>query len=201
VTATHTLESDSGIDRIFGPVVQPRTYRNLLYLLISWPFGLAAFVTIITGLSVGVGTAIIFIGFLILALTLALGRLLGGLERRLVESLLGGTFEPRVAPVSRGRLPAGLTDRRSWFSAMYFLVRFPLAVLGFVASLLMLTSTIAVAAPLLYTFVPIMFLTERVSNSEEAMLMSLFGCVLFLLSVHAVNGVAAMARRLAVALL
>jgi hypothetical protein len=201
VTATHTFDSDSGIDRVFGPLVQARTYRNLVYALISFPFGLASFVMIITGLSVGVGTAIIIIGFVILALTLALGRLLGAVERRLVESLLGGTFEARVAPVSRGRLPAGLTDQRSWLSAMYFVVRFPLAIAGFVASMLFLTSTVAMATPFLYTFVPIMFLSERVNNSEEALLVSLIGCVLFLVAAHLVNGLAAISRRLAMSLL
>jgi len=200
VTATSTLDSDSGIDRIFGPVVQARTYRSLVYLLISFPFGLISFVMMITGLSVGVGTAIIFVGFVILALTLELGRLFGGIERRLAESLLGAQFEARVAP-ARGRLPARLTDQRAWYSAAYFLLRFPLAVVGFVASMLFLTSTLAMAAPFLYTILPIMLLSERVSTSEEALAVSLFGCVLFLLAVHLVNGLAAISRRLAVALL
>ncbi len=206
VTTTHTLEPDSGIDRVFGPVVQARTYRSLLYLFISWPFGLMAFVAMITGLSVGVGTAIIIVGFLILALTLALGRLFGWMERSLVESLLDGQFKPRVAPAppdpSRARrLPALLTDQRAWVSAVYFVVRFPLAVVGFVASLLFLSSIVAIAAPLLYTMLPITFMSERVTNSEEALVMSLFGCVLFLISVHMVNGLAAVSRRLALAML
>jgi hypothetical protein len=206
VTAISTLDPDSGIDRIFGPVVQARTYRNLLYLLISFPFGLASFVMIITGLSVGVGTAIIIIGFVILALTLALGRMFGWMERRLVESLLGGHFEPRAVPAPPDpsparRLPALLTDQRAWVSALYFVLRFPLAMVGFAASMVFLSSMVAIAAPLLYTVVPIMVVSERVNNSEEALLVSLIGCVLFLISAHAVNGLAAISRRLAIALL
>ena len=200
VTATSTLDSDSGIDRIFGPVVQARTYRSLVYLLISFPFGLISFVMMITGLSVGVGTAIIFVGFVILALTLELGRGFAAIERRLVESLLGAQFEARAA-ATRGRLPARLTDQRAWFSAAYFLLRFPLAMVGFAVSMLFLTSTVAMAAPFLYTFLPIMLLGDRVSTSEEALVVSLIGCVLFLLAVHLVNGLAAISRRLAVALL
>ncbi len=200
VTGTSTLETESGIDRIFGPVVQARTYKNLVYALISFPFGLISFVMMITGRAVGVGTAIILVGFVILALTLALGRLLGGMERRLAEGLLGAVFEARVWPTG-GRLPARLTDRRSWFAAMYFVVHFPLAVAGFVASMLFLTSTLAMAAPFLYTFLPIMLLGERVTSSEEALVVSLVGWVLFLLAVHLVNGLAAVSRRLAVALL
>jgi hypothetical protein len=202
VTAISTLDSDSGIDRIFGPVVQARTYRNLLYLLISFPFGLASFVMIITGLSVGVGAAIIIIGFVILALTLAMGRMFGWVERRLVESLLGGHFEPATpAPSPARRLPALLTDQRAWVSAMYFVLRFPLAMAGFAVSMLFLSATVAMAAPLLYTVVPIMVVSDRVNSSEEALLVSLIGCVLFLISAHAVNGLAAISRRLAIALL
>jgi Putative sensor len=197
---TSAFESESGIDFIFGPVVQARTYRNLVYLLVSFPFGIATFVAMITGLSLGVGTAIIFVGFLILALTLALGRVFGLVERRLVESLLGAGFEPRVAVVP-GPLPARLTDQRSWLTAMYFLVRFPLAVMGFVASILFLSSILVMAAPLLYTVMPITVGFERVTSSEEALLVSLFGCVLFLLCVHGINGLAAISRRLALAML
>jgi hypothetical protein len=40
-----------------------------------------------------------------------------------------------------------------------------------------------------------------VGNSQQALLVSLFGCVLFLLLVHAINALAAVSRRLAVALL
>jgi hypothetical protein len=201
VTATSTFEPDSGIDRIFGPVVQARTYKSLIYALVSFPFGLVTFVMMITGLSVGVGTAIIFVGFVILALTLALGRLFGAVERRLAESLLGAVFETRVAPAGSRRLPARLTDQRAWFAAAYFLLRFPLAMVGFAASMLMISATAAMASPLLYTFLPVIFMGERVKSSEEALVVSLMGCVLFLLSAHLVNGLGAVSRRLAVALL
>ena len=201
MTAITTLETDSGIDRIFGPVLQARTYRNVAYLLISYPFGILSFVMMIAGLSTGLGLAIILVGFLILALTLALARVFGTVERRLMEALLGAQFEPRAVPVSHGRLPARLTDPRSWLTAMYFVVRFPLVVIGFVASILMLASVMVIAAPLLYTMIPLTIGFERVTTSEEAILASLIGCVMFLLLTHAVNGLASISRRLAVAML
>lgn len=198
VTASSTLTPGSEIDRIFGPVLEPRTYRNLFYELISFPFGIAAFVMMITGLACGVGMAIILIGFMILALTLALARGFASMERGLQRSLLGAIFP---APQSHHGLRAGLTDHRSWTAAAYFVLRFPLAVIGFVASVLLMSSLFLVATPLLYTIVPITVGADRVTTSEEALLVSLIGCILFLLSVHAVNGLAALSRRMAIALL
>ena len=154
----------------------------------------------IAGLSTGVGLAIVLIGFVFLAMTLAVGRLLGGIERSLAASLLGAVFQDRPARPQNG-LRAGLTDPRSWTGAAYFILRFPLAVIGFAASILFLASTALVAAPLLYTVFPLAVDGERVTTSEQALLASLTGCILFLLSVHAINGLAAISRRLAVALL
>jgi hypothetical protein len=198
VTATSALTPDSGIDRIFGPVVEGRTYRHLFYELISFPFGLMTFVMMVAGLSTGVGLAIVFIGFVILAVTLAAARVCRSIERGLARSLLGAAFSSPSAPVG---LRAGLNDAASWKALAYFVLRLPLAVLGFAASMVLLSSVPVVATPLLYPYVPVLVGGVRVTTSEEAMLVSLIGCVLFLLGAHAVNGVAALSRRLAVALL
>ena len=53
------IHHDSEIDRIFGPVLQVRSYKNLLYLAMSFPLGLLYFVTMITGLSISAGLAIV----------------------------------------------------------------------------------------------------------------------------------------------
>ena len=130
VTAISTLSPASEIDRIFGPVVQARTYRHLLYALISFPLGITYFVMMITGLSVSAGTAIILIGFVFLAVTLMLALTFGRVERSLTQYLLGATFEPPASP--RG-LRALYTDRRAWTSLIYLLLRFPIGVAGFAA--------------------------------------------------------------------
>jgi len=199
VTAEGAFTHESEIDRIFGPVLQSRTYKNLLYLAISFPLGILYFVTMITGVSLSAGLAIILVGFLILALTLGLARIFGTLERGLTKALLGATFEP-APPVGRG-LRAILTDRRSWTTVLFLVLSFPLGVAGFVASMLLFASTIMMAAPVIHTVVPFMVMDQRVATSEEALLISLFGCILFLLLVHAINGLAAISRRLAEALI
>lgn len=199
MTATSALTPDSDIDRIFGAVVRPQTYRNLLYLLISFPLGIFYFVTMITGVSVGVGTAVIVVGFLVLALTLALARLFGGLEREITKALLGATFEGRP-PLPRG-VRAKLTDRRSWSTLVYLILRFPLGIASFIASVMFLVSIPVMAAPLLYTMLPFSIDGTVITTSEEALLVSVFGCVFFLAWAHVINGLAAISRRMAMALL
>jgi hypothetical protein len=200
VTAASAYHRDhSEIDLIFGPVVHGQTYRNLLFSLISFPLVIIYFVTMIAGLSIGLGTAILFVGLIVAAVTLSIARLFGRLERELAKAMLGATFEP--SPARPRGLRASLTDRRSWKIVVYLMLRFPLGVISFVISLLILAPVVMMAAPLLYTMFPYRIDGGLVANSQQALLVSLFGCVIFLILVHTINGLAAISRRLAVALL
>ena len=49
------------LDIIFGPATERQTYLNLLYLLLAFPLGIAYFVFLITGVSVGAGLLVVFI--------------------------------------------------------------------------------------------------------------------------------------------
>ncbi len=153
----------------------------------------------IVGLSLGGGLMIIAIGFLILAVTLGLARLLARLEREISKALLGAVFQTR--PPSPKDWRAVLRDRQSWVAVMYLILRFPLGVAGFVASVLMISAIPAMVAPVVHVLLPSWIAGERVINSEEAILISLFGSVFFLLAAHLVNAIAAVSRRLAVAML
>lgn len=199
MTATSAFTPDSDIDRIFGAVVQPRTYRHLLYLLLSFPLGILSFVTVIAGVSLGIGLSILVIGLVVLAVTLALARVFGCLERKIAIALLGATFESRAPRPPGWR--ATLTDPRAWSALLYMLLRFPLGVTSFVAALIFLASIPVMAASLLFTIFPVFLEGTVITSSEDALLVSLFGCVIFLMSAHVVNGLAAISRRLAVALL
>ncbi len=199
MTAASALTPDSEIDRIFGAVLRPQTYRHLLYLLLSFPLGIVYFVTMLTGLSIGIGTAVIVVGFLVLAITLGLARVFGRLEREMSKALLGATFEPRP-PRPRG-FRATLTDGRAWSTLVYLMVRFPLGIVSFIACVLFLVSIPLMAAPLLYTIFPYPIDSTVITTSEEALLVSLFGFVFFLIWAHVINVLASLSRRLATALL
>ena len=197
--ASATAVYDSEIDRILGPVVQARTYRNLLYLAISYPFGIVYFVLMTAGIALGTGLMVIGIGLLILAATLLLARAFALLERRMTQSMLGATLRPW--PAAERGLRAMLLDRRSWTSVLYLILRLPIGVLGLVCSLAAIAAVVAMAAPALYPVLPYVIDGERITRSEPATLISLAGCVLFFFVVHAANGLAALSRRMAEALL
>jgi hypothetical protein len=198
VTAASAYPNDSSeIDLIFGPVVQAQTYRNLLFGLISFPLAIIYFVTTIAGVSIGAGLAILFVGLLVLAVTLSFARLFGKLERELAKAMLGATFEH---PPQRPRgLRASLTDRRSWKTVIYLLLRFPLAVVSFIVSILIVAPVAMMATPILYSMFP--YTVTGVANAQEALLISVFGCVLFLGVIHAINGLASLSRRMAMSML
>jgi hypothetical protein len=167
--------------------------------MLSFPLGLLYFVTLIVGLSLGAGLAVLIVGFGVLVLTLGVARLFGRLERELSKALLGATFAPR-APRPPG-LRAMLQDRRAWTTVLYLLLRFPLGVAGLVTGVLLLSSIPLMAAPALYTMLSYSIDGSPINSSQEALLVSLFGCVLFLLCAHAANAIGAISRRLAMALL
>ena len=199
MTAEGTFTPDSDIDRIFGPVVHAQTYRNLLYTTLAFPLGLIYFVTMIVGLSLGFATVIVIIGLVILAVTLLLARTFGYIEREMAKGLLGAVFESEPQRPRSWR--ALFRDRQTWRMVIYLVLRLPIGIAGLVVSLLMIVAVPLMAAPLCYVFLPYLVDGARIANWDEAMLVSLFGCVFFLVSAHAVNGAAAIARRLAVALL
>ena len=68
---------------IVGVAVDPRSYVNIFYLLLSFPLGLFYFVFLVTGISLGVGLTIIWVGIPILLLVLGGSWLLCKLERAL----------------------------------------------------------------------------------------------------------------------
>ncbi len=117
----------------------------------------------------------------------------------MAKGLLGAVFES--APERPRGWHALFRDRNTWRIVIFLILRLPVGIAGFVASLLMLVSGCLMAAPLFAVLVPQAIDGVRIANWDEALLVSLFGCVFFLVSAHAVNGVAAIARRLAVALL
>src|SRR5947207_2704667 len=64
------------------------TASNIVYLLLSFPLGVFYFVLLITGLSVGVGTVIVWLGIPILFATIAGIWGMAAIERSLAAHLL-----------------------------------------------------------------------------------------------------------------
>lgn len=194
-TETATF-AESWPGRFLLAPVSGRTYLNLLYLALTFPLGLAYFVFLAVGLSLGVGLTIIWVGLPILALVFAAGWGAAKLERQMAIHLLGASVSPMSAPAAPGlgvldRLKAWLANPVTWKGMAFLAIKFPLGLATFV--LLVTLGALSVAltlSPFFYTWSPPQIFLWEIDTLGEALLCSLAGLVTLLISLNALNGVA-----------
>jgi Putative sensor len=130
-----TLNTDPNWRAALRPLITPRGWTQLTHHLLGLPLGIAYFVWIVTGLSLGAGLLITLLGIPILTLVLANVRPLLMGERGLANALLGTNLPPvAVAPRGDGwlgRLRAYWTDGTTWRGLVYLLIRFPVGIFTF----------------------------------------------------------------------
>ena len=145
----------SALGRFFGIMGNPAAWTAMLYLLLGLPVGVFLFTWAVTGLALSVGFSILIVGLPFFLLFLASVRLLGFVEGRLVESLLGVRMPRR--PVHPGesksyfrRIVDMLKDGRTWSTIFYMLLKLPLGIASFVIAVL------GVTVPVSFIVSPIM---------------------------------------------
>jgi uncharacterized membrane protein len=118
----------------FGVLIDPRAYGAFIYMLLSLATGVFYFTWGVTGVALTIGFAILIIGIPFALLFLGSIRVIGWIEGRLVEALLGVRMPRRldVEPGDGGtiweRIKAMLVDGRTWSSLIYMLLMLPLGV-------------------------------------------------------------------------
>jgi signal transduction histidine kinase len=149
--------SSSALRALCAWAVDARSWKRIAYLTIAFPLGIVYFVVIVTGLSTGLGVAIVTFG-LPVVLMIALWRLMARLERFLAARLLGIELAPPYRPVEGGwfaRLLSRIGDPATWKDLAYLIVRLPLGIVDITAVAVLLGLPISlVTAPLLYWSVP-----------------------------------------------
>jgi hypothetical protein len=205
---TETPKPQPGaLARFLRAPIEPRSYGNLLYLALAFPTGLAYFVFLAVGLSVGLGLTIVWVGLPILALVLAASFGLAALERQLAIRLLGAqvppmTPRPAAETTIWQRVRAFLANPVTWKGMGYLAVKFPLGLASFVV--LVTLGSLAgalLATPFLYPWVPVQLFDWRVDSLGLALVMAVVGAALALVSLNVFNLLAAGWRELARALL
>ncbi|MFD7627154.1 sensor histidine kinase [Streptomyces sp. NPDC059851] len=123
----------SVLGRALWAPVSGRTWREFGYLLLSLPLSTVYFSLAITGLALGAGLLVTFLGVPVLAGALLMCRGFGRIERARARGLLGAsTAAPE--PVARrtdgvvGAVGALLGSGSAWRHALYAVVHFPWAV-------------------------------------------------------------------------
>ncbi|HAL48267.1 MAG TPA: hypothetical protein DCP37_10990 [Dehalococcoidia bacterium] len=148
---------------IIGVVAAPQSYVNILYLLLAFPLGTAYFVLLVTGISVGAGMVIMWVGVPILVLVFAASWALCEFERILAVFALHEDI-PRTRFTSASvhaddalstaerlfvgtwrRFKAHLTNRLTWTGMLYLFLRFPLGVATFTVAVVLISVSMSLA--------------------------------------------------------
>jgi hypothetical protein len=190
-------------------VVEPQTYLNALYLLLSFPLGIFYFVFLVTSLSLGLGLVITWFGIPILVGAIALSYAFVAFERSMAIAML----KVEIAPMGTAETPSGLwarlrallTNPVTWKGIAYLLCKFPLGIISFVVLVTLAALSVALVAAPFYYWVPGVQIGWagwfEVDTLSEALVAAVFGVALGLASLHAFNGVAWLLGWLAKAML
>lgn len=192
--------------RFFTAPIEVRTYTNLFYLALAFPLGLFYFIFLLTGLALGFGLTIIWIGLPILAVVLAASWGMAALERRLAMLLLGAEVPPMTPPATGQpqdlwkRVQGFLGNPVTWKGLGFLFLKFPLGILSFVLTLTLLV------IPAAFLFAPIGWWIDGfdynipfwvVDTFGETLLLAAFGLVGLLVSLNILNGLGRVWRELA----
>ena len=149
---------DGAVRRALAPLGDIRTLTATIYLLLSMWVGLTWHVVLAVGLTVGVGTLIIWVGVFVLALTLLAWRGGAWLERRWLRATLGVEIPDPYRPGPSGslwrRARVVASDPATWKDLAYLVVLFPLGLLWFVVTLTLWTAALGLLTAPLWYWIP-----------------------------------------------
>lgn len=192
--------------RFFTAPVEVRTYTNLFYLALAFPLGLFYFIFLLTGLAVGFGLTIIWVGLPILAVVLAASWGMAALERRLAILLLGADVPP-MRPQAGGQpkdfwktVQAFLGNPVTWKGLGFLFVKLPLGMLSFVVTLaLLVIPTAFLLAPVAWGFDGVYYDIPfwNVDTFGETLILAALGFMGLLVSLNVLNGLGRVWRELA----
>jgi hypothetical protein len=179
---------------LFLAPVRLATYRNLVYLALAFPLGLAYFVFLVTGLSLGLTLTIIWVGLPILALVIAGSWGFARLERTLAIHLLHAEVPPMAPPAAAEprtflqQVHATLSNPVTWKGMGFLAVKFPLGLVTFVLLVTSLSTSLALmATPLFYSWQPPQVILWEVDTLWKALACSLVGAASLWISLVLLN--------------
>jgi signal transduction histidine kinase len=135
------LPSVNGMTVTAPPPLRPgvlgRLGRDTQYVLLGFPIGLIAFILVLTGFVLGLGTAIIWVGLPILMATFFLARGLAVIERNRVGAVLGRKLPHAHYKTPRGpgfwsRILTPFRDGQSWLDLVHGIFRLIPSLIAFV---------------------------------------------------------------------
>jgi signal transduction histidine kinase len=196
-----------------GAVAAWDTWVATGYLLATFPLGALWFTIAVTGLTLGVATAVVWVGLPILLLSAILWRAGARTQRALLRGALGidipDPYRPPPAGSLLARFTARLTDPTTWRDLAYLVLLLPLGALWFALVLTAWGVPLALLlTPLWYRLVPEgagMLHNgagqNLVDTLPKALAVAVVGLLLCLGAAHLVRGMAFLHGRIAGGLL
>lgn len=142
-----------------GTHPRPQLAGAFAFLLLSFPLGTAWFVVLVTLISVGIGTAVIWVGLGVLAFAVLAWRGGAQIERARVYALLDTViaYPYRELPAGdlKQRWKARLRDPQTWRDLAYLVLLFPLGIIEFTLVVSTWAYGLGLAAlPIYYRWLP-----------------------------------------------
>lgn len=199
MTSTLAFDVESDVD---SAPRRPSLGGSLAFLLLSFPLGILWFVLLVTLLSVGIGTAVIWVGIGVLALAVVLWRAGAHAERARVFALLDVRIPARYRPLpERRQWRTWLADGATWRDFVYLILLFPIGIFEFVLMVVLWsTSLAAITLPIYFRWLPTgsyRFPTYGdgpvwfvVNSTVEALPIAVLGLVLLAITVPITRGTA-----------
>ncbi|WMW21317.1 sensor domain-containing protein [Methanolobus mangrovi] len=181
-------EIETGLREFVKVAFEKQTYMNILYLLFSFPLGTAYFVFLVSGLSLGFGLLLVWIGIPVLVLVFLAWWEIASLERQLAIWLLSIDIPPMsLKPVNEksilGRVICRVKSPVTWKALLFLLVKFPLGIFSLVVMVFLVALTLGLLInPILYIMG-----NSFASTFHESLLISISGIFVGLASLHVLN--------------
>ena len=194
---------DGVLGAVFGVFVRPQTYLNLVYLYLAFPLGIAYFVFIVVGLTLGFALIITLLGVPLLILTILVSSLLSSFERELANRLLNekipSMLQEEFSGLSLlGKLKSLLSNSITWTGLLFLIAKFPIGIASFILATLLLTGSAGLlAAPIYYRWIDMNFGIWKVDSFGEAIILVPIGIIMAILTPHVLNFAAFLSGRLA----
>lgn len=200
----------------FAVVADPQTYGALLYMLLALVTGIFYFTWTIAGIAITAGCAMLIFGIPFALLFVGSVRMLGHVEGRIVEGLLGRRMPRRLPPASSAdeslwtRIKDALVDMRTWTSMFYLLLMLPLGIIYFVLAMVGLSLSLGVSVGAIYALVsneshfafePVPWIDHLLHTAPGLLVVAVLGVLLFFFVLHMARAIGWLHGRIAEVLL
>ncbi len=196
----------------FSIITKKQTYKNIVYLLLSFPLGIFYFTFLVTGISLGIGLAIIWAGIFIFSGVMFAANWFSAFERKLVISILGKDMQELTKKELSGslfkKMFASIADSKTWKKILYLFIKFPLGIFSFVIVVTLVSISLSfIGTPFFLQFNMDKSYISSVINSwfnNYPVLIPLamaIGVFLLFVSLHVFRGLASISEKLAKAML